>query len=54
MKAQHFFYYLAVIALLFFACKKTNNEETETGGEITYPATGSHGVNILSDNVTTV
>jgi len=47
MKPRHFFYYLAVIAVLFAACKKTNNE-------ITYPATGLYGDNILSDQVTLV
>ena len=52
MKSQHLFYYLAVLAVLFMACKETDNEKTN--GEITYPATGSYGDNILSDHVTLV
>ena len=47
MKAQHFFYSLAIIATLFTACKKPNNE-------ITYPAKGLYGANILSDQVMVV
>jgi hypothetical protein len=47
MKTHRFFSILTVVAILFTACNKDE-------ASITYPAKGSFGANILSDNVTSI